>query len=576
MRHFLSMALFCLFFGPVALAQQAKPFVFDRSDYVVQDSILIPTPDGAQVSALVVRKKAVKERLPAILSFTIYARQTDLKKAKEAADKGYVGVVAYTRGKKNSPGTAVPYEYDGADVNTVIDWICKQDWSNQQVGMYGGSYNGFAQWAATKKLHPALKTIVPSASAAPGLDVPMTNNVVMNFLFSWTYYVSNNKLLDEADYNNRQWSDMDDRWYQSGAAYPTLDSLVGRPKNTIFRRWLAHPSYDAYWQAMLPYQSDFAKINIPILSTTGYYDGGQIGALYYYREHLKYNPKAEHYVIIGPYGHFGSQGTPDTVINGYAIDKAAIIPIHDIIYDWFAYIFKGAPKPSILKDKINYQLMGSNEWRHAPSLKQAGNDSLVLYLSSKAVDSNYQLVAKKPLKEAFVKQTIDFKDRSDRHSYFWQRNINYDTLYHNGVMFVSDPLTKEVDLAQNFTGQIKAAINKKDMDYSVVLFELTPEGKYFYLSYFMGRASYARSVSKRTLLSPGKKETIPFSNTYMSAKRLRKGSRIVILVNINKSASEQINYGTGRDVNTETIKDAGVPLTVKWFNDSYVVLPILK
>ncbi len=576
MRNFLSLALFCLFFGAAASAQQAKPFVFDRSDYVVQDSILIPTPDGAQVSALVVRKKDVKQPLPAILSFTIYARQTDLKKAKEAADRGYVGVVAYTRGKKNSPGMAIPYEHDGDDVNTVIDWICKQTWSDQRVGMYGGSYSGFTQWAAAKKLPPALKTIVPSASAAPGLDFPMTNNVVMSFSFPWTYYISNNKLLDEADYNNKQWNDMDYRWYQSGAAYPTLDSLIGRPKNTLFRRWLAHPAYDAYWQAMIPYQKDFAKINIPILTTTGYYDGGQVGALYYYREHLEYNPKAEHYLIIGPYGHFGSQGTPDSVINGYPIDKAANISIHNIIYDWFAYIFKGAAKPSILKDKINYQLMASNEWRHAPALQHAGNDSLVFYLNNKQVDQNFQLSAKKPLKEAFVKQTIDFKDRSNMHSYFWQRYINYDTLYHNGVMFVSDPLTKQVDLAQNFTGQIKAMINKKDMDYSVVLFELTPEGKYFYLSYFMGRASYAGSVSKRKLLTPGKKETIPFSNSYMSAKRLAKGSRIVILVNINKSANEQINYGTGKDVNTETIKDAGKPLEVKWYNDSYVVLPISK
>lgn len=577
MRNFLSLAFFCLFFGSAAFAQQASVFVFDRSDYIVQDSILIKTPDGAQVSALVVRKKGVTTPLPAILSFTIYARQTDLKKAKEAADKGYVGVVAYSRGKKNSPDAIVPYEYDGADANAVIDWISKQPWSNQKVGMYGGSYNGFTQWAATKKMHPALKTIVPSAAAAPGLDVPMTNNVAMSFVFSWTYYVGNNKLLDEADYNNPQWNDLDNRWYQSGKTYPTLDSLLGRPKNDVFRRWLAHPAYDSYWQAMIPYKADFAKINIPILTTTGYYDGGQIGALYYYREHLKYNPKAEHYVIIGPYGHFGSQGYPDSVYKGYPIDKVAQIPIHEIIYDWFAYILKGGPKPSQLKDKINYQLMGSNEWRHAPSLKQAGNDSLVLYLSSKPIDSaTYQLTAKKPSKEAFVKQLVDFKDRTDMNSYFWQRNMTYDTLYHNGVMYESEPLPQAVDLAQNFTGQIKAAINKKDMDYSVVLFELTPEGKYFYLSYFMGRASYAANVSKRKLLTPGKKETIPFSNTYMSAKRLSKGSRIVILVNINKSASEQINYGTGRDVNTETIKDGAKPLEVKWFNDSYVVLPILK
>ncbi|WP_379086060.1 CocE/NonD family hydrolase [Pedobacter sp. UC225_65] len=252
MRNFLSLAFFCLFFGSCAFAQQANVFVFDRSDYIVQDSILIKTPDGAQVSALVVRKKEVKIPLPTILSFTIYARQTDLKKAKEAADKGYVGVVAYTRGKKNSPDIAVPYEHDGDDVNAVINWICKQTWSNQKVGMYGGSYNGFAQWAATKKLHPALKTIVPSAAAAPGLDVPMTNNVVMSFPFSWTYYVTNNKLLDNDDYNNKQWNDLDDRWYQSGKAYPMLDSLMGRPKNSIFRRWLAHPAYDSYWQSIIP------------------------------------------------------------------------------------------------------------------------------------------------------------------------------------------------------------------------------------------------------------------------------------------------------------------------------------
>ena len=119
-------------------------------------------------------------------------------------------------------------------------------------------------------------------------------------------------------------------------------------------------------------------------------------------------------------------------------------------------------------------------------------------------------------------------------------------------------------------------INKKDMDYSVVLFELTPEGKYFYLSYFMGRASYAESPSQRKLLTPGKKESIPFSNTYISAKKLSKGSRIVVLVNINKSASEQINYGTGRDVSSESIKDAKEPLQVKWYNDSYIKLPILK
>lgn len=45
------------------------------------------------------------------------------------------------------------------------------NWCNGKVAMIGGSYLGFSQWA-TKKLHPALKTIVPQVAVAPGVDFP--------------------------------------------------------------------------------------------------------------------------------------------------------------------------------------------------------------------------------------------------------------------------------------------------------------------------------------------------------------------------------------------------------------------
>ncbi len=573
MRNFFLLALLCLLTSNFSFAQQVqKKQNLDR--YIIQDSLLIHTKDGAQISALTVRKKDFTGKLPALLTFTVYARESDIRKAIESADKGYVGIIAYTRGKRYSSSVFTPYEYDGADANEIIDWISKQSWSNQKVGMYGGSYSGFTQWAATKKLHPALKTIVPSASAAPGLDFPMTNNVFMSFTFPWTYYISNNKFLDEVDYNNNNfWNSVNEKWFQQGKAYTQLDSLAGRPANTLFRKWLAHPSYDQYWQNMIPYKNDFSKINIPVLTTTGYYDGGQITALYYLREHYKYNPKANHYLVIGPYGHFGSQGFPAAVYNGYKLDSVANLPIHTVIYQWFDYILKDGIKPAILKDKINYQVMGANQWKHAPSLAKMGNDSLTFYLSKEMNKSDYLLTSTKP-KEGFIPQTIDFKDRSDTHSYYWARNITYDTLYHNGQLYMSDPLKEPMELTGAFTGKMRVSINKKDMDYSVALFELTPEGKYFYLSYFMGRASYAESPSVRKLLTPNKQTALPFSNTYLTSKKLNKGSRIVIIVNINKSSNEQINYGTGKDVNKETIADSGEPLQIKWFTNSYIKIPV--
>jgi predicted acyl esterase len=292
--------------------------------------------------------------------------------------------------------------------------------------------------------------------------------------------------------------------------------------------------------------------------------------MYYYRELMKHNPKANQYVLIGPYGHFGSQGHPDSVYNGYRIDSVARINIHEVIYQWFDFVFKNKPKPAILKDRFNFEVMGGNEWRHVPSLQQMSTDTLKFYLD------RAHLSGIKPLKKAALQQTIDFANRDGLSSYYYENQIIYDSLNTSGLVFTSDVLTRPLTISGAFSGLLKTMINKKDMDYHVLLFEQMPDGKYFFLSYFMGRASYATSTEKRRLLRPGQVETIPFTNTYITSRRLGKGSKIVIVLNINKSPFEQINYGTGKNVSNESIKDGKTPLQIKWFNDSYINIPVLK
>ena len=114
------------------------------------------------------------------------------------------------------------------------------------------------------------------------------------------------------------------------------------------------------------------------------------------------------------------------------------------------------------------------------------------------------------------------------------------------------------------------------MDVGITLYEVTPEGEYFHLAYFIGRASYAKDPTTRNLLTPNKIETIPFSNTRVVSKQLRKGSRLLITLNVNKNAFSELNYGTGKVVSDETIKDAKEPLKVKWYNDSFVKIPVWK
>jgi putative CocE/NonD family hydrolase len=552
----------------------------DARRYISDKDLLIKTPDGAHIAAIAVRPKSAKAPLATLLVFTIYADdEQSFSEARKTAAHGYAGVVAYTRGKGRSPDTPVPYEHDGEDARTVIDWISKQPWSDGRVGMYGGSYNGFTQWAATKKLHPALKTIVPYVANNPGNGLPMENNIFLFVNYAWAFYSTNNKYLDNETYFDRKrWDALNDRWYASGKSYRHVDSVDGTP-NKWLQRWLQHPSYDRYWQDMVPYKDEFAKINIPVLTITGYYDDGQQSALHFLKEHYKYNKNANHYLLIGPYDHFGAQRSrKDQVLRGYTIDPVAQIDTPEITFQWMDYIMRGGKKPELLKDRINYQVMGTNEWKHAPSLEKMSNEALTFYLTDNKSGSHYQLSREKPSKPGFLYQQVDFADRKTTNNadYYPDPVVGQKPNFSNGFSFISEPFDEPVEISGTFLGEIKVTINKKDLDIGLVLYEVMPSGELFHLSYYVGRASYAKDMSMRRLLTPGKVESIPFDRTRMVSRRLSKGSRLLVILNINKHPYAQINYGTGKDVSDEDINDAKPPLQIKWHNDSYVKIPIYR
>jgi putative CocE/NonD family hydrolase len=549
----------------------------DRRRYDI-DPVLIKTKDGATLSAIVVQKKGTTAPRPTALVFTIYANTVrEVNTPKLAAALGYVGMVAFTRGKGASPDPIVPYEHDATDAYAVIDWITKQSWSNGRVGMYGGSYNGFTQWAAAKTLHPALKTIVPYVANNPGDGLPMENNVFLLANYAWPFYVTNNKYVDPSAYSDPRRRSLYDRWYASGKPYRQVDSFDSVP-NPWLQRWLQHPGYDSYWQSMVPYKEEFARINIPVLTITGYYDDGQQSALHYLKEHYRYNPHADHSLLIGPYDHFGAQApVKPSVLRGYTIDPVAHFDTPEVTFAWLDYVLQGGKRPDLIKDKMNYEIMGANEWRHAPSLEKMSNAALSLYLTDKPVGDRYQLSPEKPARPGALHQEVNFADRTtSNNDYYPSPIVGKKPNLSNAFCFTSAPLEEPVCISGTFSGEIKARINKRDMDIGVVLYEVLPDGRLFHLSYFLGRASYARDMSVRQLLTPGKVESIPFEKTRMVCRKLNKGSRLLVTLNVNKKANAQINYGTGKDVSDEDTSDAKVPLQIEWQNDSYVKIPVWK
>jgi uncharacterized protein len=571
-------------FGPLV-----RPLITedDQRRYVAEKNIRVKTSDGATICAHVLRPRGTTERLTTLLQFTIYndadpvAIERDMRRT---ASNDYASVVGFTRGKACSPDQPVPYEHDGSDGATLVNWIAQQGWSDGRVGMYGGSYSGFTPWATAKFMPKGLKAIMVGAAAAPGVDVPMEGNIVWNFIYAWPFYAASTKTDNDAIYNDRaRWQKLESTWYKSGRAFRDLDKMDGLP-NPIWERWIAHPSYDGYWQSMVPYKEEFARVDIPVLNTAGYYYGGPGAAVYYFTQHLRHNPKAEHYLLIGPYDHFEAQrgtsnafGQQTEFISGYRRDPAALIDLVELRYQWFDYVFKHAPRPAILQDRVNYEVEGANVWKHAPSVAAMSASKLRFYLKAVKHGATHRLSESKPEGDDLITQTVNLADRSDADKPRAGGDVlDKDLDSTNGIVFVSDPFTQQVEMNGLFSGLLDFTTNKKDFDFEIDLYKLTPAGEYLQLAPYWARASYVRDRAERHLLTPGARERLDIGSIRLMSSQFEPGSRLVAVLTVIKESGRQINYGSGKPVIDETIQDAGTPIQIKWYGDSYLDLPVSR
>jgi predicted acyl esterase len=127
-----------------------------------------------------------------------------------------------------------------------------------------------------------------------------------------------------------------------------------------------------------------------------------------------------------------------------------------------------------------------------------------------------------------------------------------------------------------FSGRLEFVANKKDFDFTVALYDLTPNGEYFQLAPYWARASYVEDLSRRKLLIPDKRQRLDFRSVRLMSHQLQAGSRVVLVLSVIKEPGRQINYGTGKEVSDEALQDARIPLEIKWSGNSYVELPIAR
>ena len=523
--------------------------------------------DGVSLSANVWIPANQTEPLPVVFNMTPYIASAAHSWGVYYAEAGYIYVSVDRRGRGSSEGVFRPLEDSGEDGYDVIEWLIKQSWSDGQIAMRGGSYTGMVQWKVMAEHHPNLRAAMPSASVYPGYDFPLHRNIFLSYTSRWLAYTngknSNRKFFSDRDY----WRSIKRKIYGENLPFKRISDL-SQTNSKTFKKWLKHPTEDAYWKSLTPSEEDYSKIDIPILTISGYFDDDQYGALRYYDEHLS-NASTKglnnHYLLIGPWDHQGTS-RPKVEYHGLTFDAKSKIDISKLQVDWLNWVLKGEERPSLIKDKVNYYIMGQEEWMHVESLASISSEVKTLYLSSPNSEANDvfhsgRLGEKKSIEkdtDSYIYDPLDNYDLKVPESAFdyggmWSQKSAFTN---NALIYHSGPLGEEVTLAGRVSFTASISMDVPDTDMQVYLFAIMPDGQALRIGTDVMRARYRNGLTKEELVPIGKAQKYVFDTFRLTAHKLPKGARLRLILTALDDYNYEKNYNSAKPNSEQSGKDA--------------------
>jgi putative CocE/NonD family hydrolase len=572
--------------GPCQPEQEEKPAKPKDIDLVW--GLKIPMRDGIKLNATVYKPQKMESPRPVIFTLTPYISDSYHPRAYYFSQSGYVFVLADSRGRGNSEGNFQPNFQEALDGHDIVEWMARQSWCNGKVAMWGGSYGGHNQWATLKEFPTHLKTIVPVASGFPGVDFPSRRNIFYCYVVQWLTFTSgvtrNQSLFEDSSFWIQKFREL----YEAHLPFKELDKMVGNPSPT-FKTWLSHPCRDSYWDAMNPTDEEFSKMNLPILTITGHYDGDQPGAMEFYKRHMEHASSeacSKHYLIIGPWDHLGTR-TPQEEIGGLKFGKASLLNMNKLHTEWYDWTMKNGEKPEFLKKRVAYYVTGAEKWKYADDLKSLPTSLRRLYLKSdgKANDifQSGELAEEKPEdspSDHYVYDPLDTRPAEFEKEEVknWITDQRYAlNLFGNGLVYHSQPFPDDTEI----TGYLKLVawieMDVPDTDFWVLVYEIKSDGTSILLTQDMMRARYRESLREEKLVEPGKINCYEFDGFFFFSRQIAKGSRLRLVIRAPNSIHWQKNYNSGGEVAAESGKDARTAYVTLYHDaehPSYLELPI--
>ncbi len=368
--------------------------ITDSFDYVRRE-VMIPMRDGAKLHTVILVPKGAKGA-PILLTRTPYdatgltshAQSGHLSPILQGYDNatdvivdgGYIRVVQDVRGKYGSEGDYVmnrplsgpqnPTPVDHAtDTYDTIDWLVKNiPETNRKVGILGISYDGFLPLMALINPHPALKVAVPMNPMVDGWrgDDWFHNGAFRQEMMPYIHDQVATRKNDQTWWSNH--FDDYDMFMRAGSA-GELGRLHGLDQIGFWKKLLAHPSYDAFWQDQAMDTILGAQpLKVPVMLVHSLWDQEDIyGAPAVYKLiEPKDTENDKVFLVMGPW-HHGQEIREASELG--AIRFGSDTGLHfrrEILGPFLAgYLKDGAPKADMAP--VTAFETGTNSWRRLNS-----------------------------------------------------------------------------------------------------------------------------------------------------------------------------------------------------------------
>jgi uncharacterized protein len=467
---------------------------------------------------------------------------------------------------------------------------------NGKVGMYGFSYVGATQMLAAVMQPPHLTCIAPGFTAADYYDHWIYQGGALSLAFGMSWAV--NLATDVARRTGNPAREMELQetflniagWHRFMPLcdFPPLKSdSIGR----YFFDWLAHPTWDEYWQrwSIHPRHN---RIQVPALHWEGWYDVFLEGALSNFRG-IRENGANEtarrgQHLLIGPWFHM--PWSP--LVGELDFGAEARNVVDDAILHFFDFWLKGRDNGVDRELPVQIFVMGENRWRFESDFPPRRAKAVTYYLHSEGRanslngDGTFDLIAPDDEPSDTYCHDPHFPVQSvGGHSCCFpflspmgpadQRQVEY---RNDVLIFTSPPLDHDLEVAGLVTAALFASSSAVDTDFTVKLVDVFPDGRAINLCDGVIRARYRNGFERAELIEPEKvyEYRIDVGST---CNVFKPGHRLRIEIASSNFPMYDRNPGHGGQIATATYADLKLA-TQYIFHDarypSYISLPVVE